>query len=681
MKLKWILAAVVAVIAGGLVTVYAVLSSLDFEQYRGTIEDLAKQATGRELTIAGPIDVKISLTPAVTAEDVTFGNAPWGSRPEMVKLKRFELESALIPLLSGEVEVKRLVLVEPDILIESDAEGRSNLDFEGGAGTATEPSDAKSAQVLDRVRVIDEVLLQGARVQIRDGVSGATHSVDLDSLDLQKNVDVDAVKVAAAGRYNGVDFQVDGATAPLRRLWSGPFALKLTTRVAGAAVTLDGVIAQPMTGQGIDLAVDAEGAQLADLGAVTATEIPDLGGYDLSLRLTQEGDAYKLSDIAAKLGDSDLSGEATLSLAGARPALTGGFVSRQLDLRPFIAEGSGGGEGSALFSDAPLPFDLLGIADAELTYRAEKVRLRGQVEASNLDLRITLDEGRLDLDPVSAELWGGRLEAQLNLEAAQPSPTTTATVKLVNLDYGRLLRESGIEEQVTGTLDGDLRLTGRGRSMRAIAASLTGHSEILSKEGILDSDSLNLMATGLNDVLGPLFGGDRAIRLNCMVSRFGFVDGIGSSEALVVDTSAFTLSGGGIVNLKNETLSLTFDTASRQANLASLAVPFDVAGPITSPSVTPDTMGTAVGIAKAAGVWINPVVGLAVLIGNRVAGDLAADKNPCVAALEQAAQAKASGKESGGLTKGAKDAAEGAAGAVGDAFEGLTEGVKSLFGD
>ncbi len=681
MKLKWILTGLVAVIAGGLVTVYAVLSSLDFEQYRGTIEDLAKQATGRDLTIAGPIDVKISLTPAVTAEDVTFGNAPWGSRPEMVKLKRFELESALIPLLSGEVEVKRLVLVEPDILIETDAEGRSNLDFAGGAGAQTAPTDDKSAQVLDRVRAIDEVLLQGARVQIRDGASGTTHGVELDSLDLLKKADVDAVKVTGAGRYNGVDFTLDGATAPLRLLWSGPFALKLTTTAGGAAVTLDGVVAKPMAGQGIDFLIEAEGGQFADLGALAGTEMPPLGGYDLSLRLTQEGDVFKLSDVTAKLGESDLAGTASLTLAGARPALTGDFVSRQLDLRPFAAKDAGGEKSSSLFSDAPLPFDLLGLADAKLTYRAERVKLQGQLEASNLNLEIGLDQGLLTLDPVSAELWGGSLEAQVSVDGAQPRPTTTAAVKLVNLDYGRLLRESDIEQQVTGTLDGDFRLAGQGHSVRDIAASLTGHSEVLSQEGILDSDSLNLMATGLNDVLGPLFGSDGAIRLNCMVSRFDFVDGIGSSEAFVVDTSAFTLSGGGIVNLQNETLSLTFDTASREANLASLAVPFDVAGPIASPSVTPDTMGTAVGIAKAAGVWINPVVGLAVLIGNRVTGGSAADRNPCVAALEEAAQNKVSGEGSGSLAEDAEDAAKGAAGAVGDAVKGLTDGVKSLFGD
>ncbi|MBT5659425.1 MAG: AsmA family protein, partial [Rhodospirillaceae bacterium] len=111
---------VVAAIIGG----YFFLQSIDFGQYRGLIEEQAKAATGRDLKIAGQFELDLlTLEPALTVDDVTLANAPWGSRPEMLSIKSLELEVALIPLLSGNVVVKRLVLVAPDILLETNKKG------------------------------------------------------------------------------------------------------------------------------------------------------------------------------------------------------------------------------------------------------------------------------------------------------------------------------------------------------------------------------------------------------------------------------------------------------------------------------------------------------------------------------------------------------------------------------
>src|SRR3990172_8629764 len=49
---------------------------------------------------------------------------------KVVKVKRFEVQVALFPLLSKQLQLKRLILIEPDILVETNAAGKSNLDFE-----------------------------------------------------------------------------------------------------------------------------------------------------------------------------------------------------------------------------------------------------------------------------------------------------------------------------------------------------------------------------------------------------------------------------------------------------------------------------------------------------------------------------------------------------------------------
>src|SRR5215813_13534205 len=95
MRLKHVLiglGAVVVVVIGGAVVA---IETIDFNQYRALIADQVKQRTGREVKIAGDLKVGISLTPTVAVDDVSFANASWGSRPEMVTVKRFEAQLEL----------------------------------------------------------------------------------------------------------------------------------------------------------------------------------------------------------------------------------------------------------------------------------------------------------------------------------------------------------------------------------------------------------------------------------------------------------------------------------------------------------------------------------------------------------------------------------------------------------
>ena len=90
-----------------------------------------KAETGRDLVFGGPIDLKLSLEPKLVASDVTLSNAPGAQSPQMVEVKRVEVQVALLPLLQKRFEVVEVALVEPTIALETDAQGRANWDFGG----------------------------------------------------------------------------------------------------------------------------------------------------------------------------------------------------------------------------------------------------------------------------------------------------------------------------------------------------------------------------------------------------------------------------------------------------------------------------------------------------------------------------------------------------------------------
>jgi len=81
MRIKTILIAVLVllvVLLGG-ATLYVL--SIDYNQYKGLIASEVERATGRKLTINGKIELALSLTPTLTAKDLSLANLPAAPGP------------------------------------------------------------------------------------------------------------------------------------------------------------------------------------------------------------------------------------------------------------------------------------------------------------------------------------------------------------------------------------------------------------------------------------------------------------------------------------------------------------------------------------------------------------------------------------------------------------------------
>ena len=87
MRWKWILGILAAAAVVMLVVVYIIAASYDYNKLKPLITDMARQYTGRELTVDGDFDLKIGFPPTLEAHDIAFQNASWGSQPQMARLK------------------------------------------------------------------------------------------------------------------------------------------------------------------------------------------------------------------------------------------------------------------------------------------------------------------------------------------------------------------------------------------------------------------------------------------------------------------------------------------------------------------------------------------------------------------------------------------------------------------
>tara|TARA_R110002049_G_scaffold29656_5_gene100890 strand:+ start:3211 stop:5520 length:2310 start_codon:yes stop_codon:yes gene_type:complete len=414
------------------VAAVAVLSSLDFNDYKGVIAEEAKKATGRDLKISGDLKLNISLTPSLYVDGVTFANAPWGSRPDMVTLKRLEAEVALLPLLSSKVDVKRVVLIGLDLLAETDKQGRGNWQF--GAADGKPAASAETSSGGGNLPLVRKVRIKDLRVTYRDGRTGEQTRLTLPSLDLGAD-GIDApLRIALQGDVNGEDFYAAGTIASIRQLTAGgEIPLDLKAQALGADMTVRGAIADPRAMTGLAVTLSLKGGSLSETLATAAklapqlasVKMPDLGPYDVSLTVTGSSAKPSVSNLKVTLGRP---GETALTAAG---SIADAIKAQGIDLQVAATAKDPAGLAKGLGVEMPpLP---------AVTASARVADKDGGYRLQDVDVKI----GASDLKGTAALYLGGA------------RPRITADLQSTQLDLDELLPK-GDDKPAPPAADGRL---------------------------------------------------------------------------------------------------------------------------------------------------------------------------------------------------------------------------------
>ena len=119
---------------------------VDWNTYKPRVIEAVRNATGRELAIDGDISVRLLPTPTLSVAGVRLANLQGASTPDMARLKSLDISVALMPLISGNVQVTKVTLVDPEVELERLADGRVNWIF---APTAAGTGERRGADTAD----------------------------------------------------------------------------------------------------------------------------------------------------------------------------------------------------------------------------------------------------------------------------------------------------------------------------------------------------------------------------------------------------------------------------------------------------------------------------------------------------------------------------------------------------
>lgn len=642
-KIGLLATAATAVLLVGAATV--LVRFVDPAPYVRQAADRLGQATGRELKIGGRVELRVLPSISLVLEDVSFSNASWGSRPDMARVKRLEGRVALLPLLRNEIAITRLVLIEPDVLLEIDRKGVGNWVFEPPAGRASAPVEGEP-----RTAAIDVhgIAIDHGRIVWRRAGHGGEQTFEIAKLRVERDALGRRADVDLAAAANGQAFTLIGdigtLRGPLDRAPSWP--VDLAFAAPGVRLALDGTLDW---GTAFPTFEGTAKGELTDTTAVARLAGKPLNvpvPLSLEARARAAQGEFTVAPLKASIGKSVVEGKATVRTAGERPYVNLDVKASVLDL---AAVGRGRAEASPqraapredrVFSADPLPFELLRSFDADAAVAVERLITPGKLPVEALAARAALKGGKLEVRPASARIGGGAVTARLSVDAARAQGSTLSVqIDGRGIDLQQLAAAMGYGQSVQGgRLEVAVNLSGPGASVRRFAAGANGEVRVVATGPVrLSGTALDLggdVLTRIADTVNPFRRTERASEVRCAVAVLPLRDGIATVQrTIAVETNRVHAVAAGTINLRTEALDLAIRPHVVEGvgiGAASLADVVRITGTLANPGIGIDTLASAraalsVGGAVATG-------GLS-LLGEMLVGRVTADRAPCQTAL------------------------------------------------
>jgi hypothetical protein len=626
-----------------------------WDTLRGPVNRYVSDRTGRHFEITRRLDVKLGRTTRIIADGIEFANPDWAKDPYLVRAEGGEIDIELWPLIAHRRFVMpRIELSKPVLGLQVEEDGRRTWALGRDTGNPRNVPDI-GALVVDEGTLHFIAPKHGADIQTHFAIDGPLQVKPGEGAPRETM----PLKFDATGVWQGESFTAKGRTGNVLYLSSplqSPFPMEIDASAGKTRLVAHGTIASLATLDGADATVDLKGDNLAHLYKLLGVVLPETPNYAVHGEVTKQHDVWHVKDIRGRLGHSDVAGNLDYDKQHDVPHLVGQLRSALLDfndLAPLVGmqdKPRGPQHDPAVAAKVKVPKDpnrkvlpktqldlaRLKAMNSDVRFVAAKVTNVQHLPLDRFDLRVRLQDGVLDLDPMKLGFAGGTLDGRLRIDSH--SNPAQADVKLAarGLDLDKLVRDASIIKGSFGKIYGDIDLKGRGNSTAQMLGGANGNVALVMGQGQISNLLLELVGLDGREILKFLMGGDKDVRVRCGATSFDVKDGLMTSRAVVLDTTDTVVYGKGTANLATEQLDLWLYPYPKDKSILSLRSPINIGGSFGAPKVSPDKKALVQrgALAVALGA-INPLLSLAATIETGPGED--AD---CTAVLKEAANPK-----------------------------------------
>jgi uncharacterized protein involved in outer membrane biogenesis len=578
---------------------------LDWNMMRGPIGRYASARAGREVRIEGNLKVALfRWQPHVEVGGLYIGNPAWlVGRQQAALIKDAVVEFRLVPAIFGHWKLPLVELEGAQALLVRDTSGRTNWD----AGDKA----SKGPSASWHIPPINRFLVRDGHVEVDDSVRKLKF---LGTITSQEYADGggSAFALTGDGTLNRNAFTANVHGGPLIHVdESKPYVFAADIQAGDTHVVLNGSILHPFQIDRFTAQLTFTGKNLSDLYDLTGLAMPRTPPYRITGELTRDRALYRFGNLVGQLGNSDLHGDLSVDASGEKPFLRGSLASRTLDFTDLGAVVGGGknNPSAGLLPDTALHTERLNQMDADVVYSADAIKSR-DFPLRGLATHILLEDGVMELKPLSFAFSQGKLSGSLKIDARNTEPVTSVDARVTDIHMENFIK--GSEKPVSGMVEARAQLTGRGNSVHKAASSASGTLTAAVPSGRIRHSLAEWMGINVLSALSLSLAGDQSdTGLRCAVVHFSAKDGVLTSQQFIFDTDPVLVEGNGTIDMKDQTMDLRVQGKPKHFQLFRLRAPISVTGRWDHPGIDVDAKPIVTQGALGAGLGvINPLAAI-----------------------------------------------------------------------
>ena len=642
------------------IAVVAVIALWDWDWFLPLVEAQASSALGRKVT-AQHLHVALGRTVTVSLDGVEVAGVPTlaNGKPFADIDKLTVAVDAMAYVRSRQLVIPQITVDHPVIEADQNLQGEANWPSGSSSSSSSKPSNPSSPgpQIGNLVINNGQAHVALAKLKADFGVNAATQAGNASgnaSSGTSEGQQGDGQQIVAdaKGTYAAqpITARFTGGALLSLRDKSHPYPIDLHLANGATRVSLTGTVENPLNFAGANLTLQFAGPNMAQLTPLTGVPIPETPPFSVTGKLNYADRKVQFNDFHGRLGDSDLNGdiagdpsrsprplvEATLSSHRVNLADLGGFIGTT----PGQKGDQNAGQRAAVehkqastdkvLPQTPVNLPKLNFADVHLHYKGEHIEGRS-VPLDNIVANLNIDDGRIQLQPLSFAVGGGDIALHADLAPVNAHDVkANARIDLQHVSLARLLAATHMVEGA-GTLTGNAEINSTGDSLASLLGHGNGGVAMGMSGGNLSALLVDIAGLEVGNAILSALGVPQRANLQCFVAEYTLTNGVLGTKDLIVDTSEAVVRGTGNINLANETLDYKLVTRSKHFSIGTLSTPIDITGTLKSPSIRPEVGPLALkgGAAVGLGVLFPPAALLPTIqFGTGNTGDCQAAEAP-----------------------------------------------------
>ncbi len=656
-----IIGMVIAIIIVLIIVIVIVLPFIiNPNDFKPRIVQLVKDKTGRELSIPG--NIRLSIFPWLGAEigPMSLSNAPGFGGTPFASINETDVHVRFWPLLRGRIAVDSVKLDGMNVDLERDAGGRNNwqdlLDHLRSSMATARPQNGGGPGGLENLHLLG-FNITNSGLRWSDAQKHQQYTIGNFNADMAAFTPGKPVRLSVDFDFTGTNPQLGGHAA-----FTGTVIANLAHRIyttdnakldlvanggavpggqvnaeflwQSAAVNLDaGTLAlngMSASAYGLKARLDAEGQGLFKNPGFTGTlklaqfspreVLQALGHGNLAntrdphtltrasgtLNFIASPGSITLQNLAFKLDDTTLTGTAAIKNFSSK-ALIFNLTLDQFDADRYLPP-----QKPATPARPREQTDINKISIPLRTLR--RLNLDGQLHigqftllhthTSNMDVTLSAHKGLVQVNPLSAQLYGGTLSGSMQIDATNDTPIVVEDLTLQNVQAGALVQDLFKMRRLSGTASLHVATRALGPTVGEIRHTLEGHMNFSFKNGAIEGINIwgaVARAYALAKHRPPPPPAPRRTQFADMHGSAVINQGVLYNRDFAAYLPYLELTGEGKLDLAELTLDYALQghitgtprlgTPQNLSGLAGATIPLRISGTLSHLSVRPDLAG------------------------------------------------------------------------------------------